>query len=1038
MRKYLIPIILLLLGAVHVDAQTVNERFSGYGVIQGRTGTGPSYTLNIVSFQGSPRFQPNGTWLGTDVLVGDVVWIDCGRYVITAKNSAGISSMNVTVQIPAADVTAGVTAPPTGQVCAVMRELPGAIPAFPLSGDNAGSGIPITLMSCILNHYAGIPKVDSVRTTSSSGGVVVKVNTISAPAVEIAPGAIAAGGATNGQVLKFNGTDWAAGTDNNSGGGSGGNLYALDTVTQTAHGFRVMDAVLDTSTTSTSKFIKGNTSNQNLLPSHLVVDSLSSNTFVVQRNGYVKKAQTRFTARQVYYLRDNGSYASTPDSTYNFPVFAITSSTTPIYLTPIVAGNSGGGSVTTSLPLTGTGTLGSPVTLPINTLDSNYIKPLSLVNSDIANLAPNKLLQSGATPGQVITWDGLKYAPSAPIPYVNITGTSAADESYPLTQVFEQIFSDNSTGVLGFNGGVVGRNADSTCYIRVTAGGGLLINYTLTPGQKYILQFNIKEIKKGLRVYEEWADFIDGTAATDTVKTVGLKTYKFLLNNDGNGDNKPVIVLTEPDTVKIDDIRIYLCDPETRLIQDRYEANDTLNARIASSAQQALLYRNDFSASAYGVTFTNTTGVITNGKLKVSNIGPGKVVTFSAGKFPDTCSFSVTVKIDEISGPLLLRAVWGEAAVDTIKKPGVYSFSYTRAQPSGPAALNGFSISGTVTGSTVTFDAIEISGTTLASSYYTNDYHITMGEGAITAGLQRLDGAIQIGSFSNNNARQDAVIIGEYASATGDNTFGTFGGGFEQIAIGERSKSYGWRATAVGAKAHAAAQSSTAIGAGAWAATTHGVALGRGAKGYTVPSGLTGNSIFAGAENLFLANAWAHAIPNPPTGMELTGGGAVSISNLENKIYGRCAYDARYPAWSADTTYSAGRFVWHSNASYYSKTITTNNIPSSSTTQWLKITDDTGGAIGSYNVSAGNLGLYGGLATGSGTSGAVRFYIGTGNNGQNTQDTAQRGGEFRGAESQTTHTYFYLLDASNNTLYQVKIGAAGTGPGGSGRALYID
>ncbi len=443
MRKYLIPIIMLLMAVMHVDAQTVNERFSGYGVIQGRTGTGPSYTLNIVSFQGSPRFQPNGTWLGTDVLVGDVVWIDCGRYVITAKNSAGISSMNVTVQIPAADVTAGVTEPPTGQVCAVMRELPGAIPAFPVSGDNAGSGIPITLSSCILSHYAGIPKVDSVRTTSSNGGVVVKVNTVSAPAVEILPGAIASGGATSGQVLKFDGSNWAPGTDNNSGGSSGGNLYALDTVTQTAHGFRVMDAVLDTSTTSTNKFIKGNTSNQNLLPSHLVVDSLSANTFVVQRGGYVKKNQTRFTARQVYYLRDDGNYASLPDENYNFPVFSITATTTPIYLTPFVGGSGGGSGIVDSVRASST--------------NNGIVVKVNQTSSPAVEILPGAIAQAGATSGNALKWNGSNYAPgniaASEVTFSPITNITAitTQEAITETSVKKDLYYNQLRDTLPWN-----------------------------------------------------------------------------------------------------------------------------------------------------------------------------------------------------------------------------------------------------------------------------------------------------------------------------------------------------------------------------------------------------------------------------------------------------------------------------------------------------------------------------------------------------------------------------------------------------------
>ena len=47
-------------------------------------------------------------------------------------------------------------------------------------------------------------------------------------------------------------------------------------------------------------------------------------------------------------------------------------------------------------------------------------------------------------------------------------------------------------------------------------------------------------------------------------------------------------------------------------------------------------------------------------------------------------------------------------------------------------------------------------------------------------------------------------------------------------------------------------------------------------------------------------------------------------------------------------------------------------------------------------------------------------------------------GKFIKDSSITSGTRFYLLDITTGTLKQVKIGAEGTGPGGSGKALFVD
>ena len=103
-------------------------------------------------------------------------------------------------------------------------------------------------------------------------------------------------------------------------------------INQTNHGLSEMWAVLDTSTTSTAKYIRGNTSAANRLPTHLVIDVIDANNFVIQRCGYLTYPQTAYTTKRAYYLQDDGSFGATPDATFNYLVFAITSKNSPIYM----------------------------------------------------------------------------------------------------------------------------------------------------------------------------------------------------------------------------------------------------------------------------------------------------------------------------------------------------------------------------------------------------------------------------------------------------------------------------------------------------------------------------------------------------------------------------------------------------------------------------------------------------------------------------------------------------------------------------------
>ena len=233
-----------------------------------------------------------------------------------------------------------------------------------------------------------------------------------------------------------------------------------------------------------------------------------------------------------------------------------------------------------------------------------------------------------------------------------------------------------------------------------------------------------------------------------------------------------------------------------------------------------------------------------------------------------------------------------------------------------------------------------------------------------------------------------SIAIGDGAKAEFDNTYGGSAGP-EAVALGETSRALAWRAVALGGNAYAGSTSTTAVGAGVTVLDIHGTGLGRGAYvpdpsvvGFDVENVLGGSA----TTNLFFSNGWGHNFDTPVSGIGI---GSVTPSSIEIKLHGQDAYDARASA-------------------------------------------------SDFNVPGGDFGVYAGRATGSGESGSINFYVADGDNGQNTKDTDVKAGEFRSEDSATTDTHFWLLDVSSGTMYKVKIGATNSGPGGSGRALYID
>lgn len=367
---------LLLLAFV---AQAQSPLFYAYGNIQSRTVvTSNTYNITISNYNGGYREYPNANFDVTDIVVGDVVWAGCVRFQVTQIISTAPLVLRVSDALSSAALTG------TDLInarCLLIHEAKYQtfnLGAFGNVADgNAGSqaGVSPFDMGCIQNYYrnqlslalgdsVSWPKLkqavkDSIRakvrcakqqftnfsgssaTFSALAGATEIRNVYRGGALQTYGLAPTGNYTTSGLVVAFNSTvsaqdvvvEGCTGTEFPASGesGSAGGLE-IDTITQTAHGLRKMDAVLDTSYNSIPKFIKGRTTSASLLPSHLVVDSLDANRFVIQSCGYFKGSQNRFTAKQVYYLQDDGSYGASPDAQFNFPVFGISSSNTVIYL----------------------------------------------------------------------------------------------------------------------------------------------------------------------------------------------------------------------------------------------------------------------------------------------------------------------------------------------------------------------------------------------------------------------------------------------------------------------------------------------------------------------------------------------------------------------------------------------------------------------------------------------------------------------------------------------------------------------------------
>lgn len=570
-----------------------------------------------------------------------------------------------------------------------------------------------------------------------------------------------------------------------------------------------------------------------------------------------------------------------------------------------------------------------------------------------------------------------------------------------------------------FNGATsVSLDASNQLLTVVSAGAdrGALSQYTNKASTEYMIEINVLDVGPGIKVYSQWPTQIG------TISTNGWHRFKFRSGASAGGfGNKVVLAAGGAGTFKVGFYKL----AEKNAFSDITTISQTSDISLASSA----ILGNSFDEDLSGVTYFGFTGptLPVAGKLDVTFGSGSAFIVFGNNLFPDTCTLDVYIDITVGVTPAILSPVLGAigVAINEYTIPasssGAYHFRMTR-RGTGTAGANGIILhTGSIAGN-IKVNSIKV---IKVGTNVNPDDHVLVGKNASTTyftGAESLERTITIGNAALSGMG-GAITIGDRSRSGGIPFWGANQSGGELMAIGNAAIAGGWRTTALGAESYAAGQSSTAIGSGSEALVSHATVIGRGSVLLPYPwngTVLNTNAVSFEANKLYMANGWASILPTP-INSDQTRAEPNSISEIE--IHGGDAYDARFPAYAAGTTYALYDKVYSAGSVYYSLSGgNIGNTPASSPASWSLIMTEPKGAAATFNEAGRNLGLYAGLATGSGESGSVKVYVGTGNNGQNTKDTALSALEVKSEQGIVNgKTYVWIYNPETSTMTQVLV-----------------
>ncbi|MCO6459280.1 MAG: hypothetical protein J5I93_28555 [Pirellulaceae bacterium] len=264
--------------------------------------------------------------------------------------------------------------------------------------------------------------------------------------------------------------------------------------------------------------------------------------------------------------------------------------------------------------------------------------------------------------------------------------------------------------------------------------------------------------------------------------------------------------------------------------------------------------------------------------------------------------------------------------------------------------------------------------------------------------------------FSNTGGQANSEVFGAGASVSkpGGVAFGrsasctSAGGTSDGVAIGRLAASTEYAGVAIGGNA-SAHHSSVAIGQGSvGSGVGGGVALGLGAYGI-------GRGIAIGSS-------------------ATTSGNNIAIGFNATTTHDSSIVIGRYSTSTATKQFVVGSDNFNISAIYFG------NGVASATPQTVTY-NATGGS--GTNIAGANINIAGGKGTGSGDGGSIIFQTAPAGISGTTPRSLVNVGQFD-TNSTAGNTRFLLYDVDTATLQRVKVGANGTGPSGTGRALYID